>query len=131
MSNEYLFVYGTLRRALERPMQRAFAPFVEFRGEGFVEGRLWDLGYYPALEHRPGFERVRGELYELQDAPAAFAILDAYEECRPEDPPPTEYVRRRVAAEFQNGARVEAWTYVYNWPLTHARLIPGGDYLGE
>lgn len=131
MSPEFLFVYGTLRRALERPMHRAFAPYAEFRGEGFVEGRLWDLGFYPALEYCPGFERVRGELYELSDATRVFTILDAYEECRAEDPQPTEYVRRRVPAEFQSGARVQAWTYIYNWPLTHARLIAGGDYLGE
>ncbi|MFD2430104.1 gamma-glutamylcyclotransferase [Sphingobium scionense] len=73
---------------------------------------------------------MRGDLLALPDAEGLLARLDAYEECRPDDPQPHEYRRERRVVETANGP-VEAWVYLYALSVTGHRVIASGDYLAE
>jgi gamma-glutamylcyclotransferase (GGCT)/AIG2-like uncharacterized protein YtfP len=101
-------------------------------GAGTVAGRLYDLGEYPGLVG-PAAEgqRVRGEVYELDDPAAVLAALDRYEGCAEGDPQPWGFARRLAAVALDGGGELEAWAYEYRGPLEGARLIPSGDYLSE
>jgi gamma-glutamylcyclotransferase (GGCT)/AIG2-like uncharacterized protein YtfP len=126
-----LFVYGTLRRGAGRPMHALLATHAEYRGLGWVAGRLYDTGRYPAAvpAARPG-ERIRGEMYRLREASAdsLLARLDAYEGCDPEDPGTSLFRREAVQVTLDAGGRAEAWIYLFNRPVARLRHIESGDY---
>ena len=73
---QFLFVYGTLLRHFRHPMGRQLAAHGKFAGDGAVDGRLFDVGAYPAAVRAvPGRGRVRGELYELERPRDLFAVI--------------------------------------------------------
>jgi KipI family sensor histidine kinase inhibitor len=79
MHKKILFVYGTLKRGEFHDMSR-YDPAPVYLGDGFVHGRLYDLGHCPALELDEKGGPVWGEVFEL-DA-SLFEALDRYEaEC--------------------------------------------------
>lgn len=134
MATEYLFVYGTLRREVDHPAHATLRENGVYIGEGSSPGRLYDLGKYPGMvspraEDDPERALVRGEVYALTRPGAAFVELDRYEECGPEFPDPTEYVREEVEVFLDDQRRMRAWTYLYNYPLNGFPRIAGGDYL--
>jgi len=126
----HLFVYGTLRRALNRTAYRKIiAPNSTYAGRATCPGRLYDLGSYPGLvTPRHGNEHVTGEVYRLHDdrRDEALALLDRFEGC---DRPDPEYERIRRRATLEDGASLPAWMYRYRLDVGAARPIPGGDYL--
>jgi gamma-glutamylcyclotransferase (GGCT)/AIG2-like uncharacterized protein YtfP len=91
---------------------------------------LFDLGIYPAAVPA-GSEnaRVRGEVYEMTDAPAVLAVLDEIEGYRPADPDASLYTRLVTPVTLDDGNVVDAWAYFYNAPLGRAERIASGDYL--
>lgn len=122
-----LFAYGTLRRHrrghLHQLLRRA-----RFAGYGKVQGRLYDLGHYPALvAGRTAHDRVFGEIYLLRYPESDWPRLDAYEECNDNDPH-AEYRREQIDVQLAGGASVRAWCYLYNRPLKGQRRIMPGDY---
>jgi gamma-glutamylcyclotransferase (GGCT)/AIG2-like uncharacterized protein YtfP len=126
----YLFVYGTLRADSGHAMASVLATLARRVGPGSVAGRLYDLGAYPGLvEPLAEGERVRGEVYELADPERALVVLDRYEGCGPEEPPPWLFVRRPGLVALANGGELTAWVYEYRGLLDTARHIPSGDYL--
>jgi gamma-glutamylcyclotransferase (GGCT)/AIG2-like uncharacterized protein YtfP len=72
---------------------------------------------------------VFGELYRLRDRDALLGEFDMYEACGAGFPEPTEYVRRMLQVTHEDGAAGEAWTYVYNWPVTGLPQIASGKFL--
>ena len=54
-----------------------------------------------------------------------------YEACGEGFPEPTEYVRRMLQVTHEDGTAGEAWTYVYNWPVTGLPQIASGKFLEE
>jgi gamma-glutamylcyclotransferase (GGCT)/AIG2-like uncharacterized protein YtfP len=72
-----IFVYGTLQRGQRREPCWPCAP--QCVTPGFVAGRLYDLGPYPALVEGDGV--VSGELWELppEAMPETLAVLDEIE----------------------------------------------------
>lgn len=122
---ETLFVYGLLLKGLEGH-ERLDPERCRFAGEATIEGRLYDLGPYPALRTgEPG--TVHGELYEILD-PALVCELDVYEgyhgrseTCR--------YLRRMVSVTVGNEVR-QAWVYEYNPRRNMMGAVPveSGDY---
>lgn len=127
---EHVFVYGTLRRgqALHGQLERAGAEFV---GEGWIRGRLYDLGEYPgAVPSDLGNEQVFGELYRLGRPSEQLPILDEVEECDPDDPERSLFIRRRVDVRLGDGRITHALVYVLPREPESAQRIPGGDFAG-
>jgi gamma-glutamylcyclotransferase (GGCT)/AIG2-like uncharacterized protein YtfP len=123
-----LFVYGTLVDGLRREWRAR----VDARrlGSATIRGRLYDLGAFPGLvlDGARREERVAGELYELADPGAALGRLDEHEECFPDDPVASVFVRRLVTATLEDGRRRRAWTYAFNREVGLRRRILGGDW---
>jgi gamma-glutamylcyclotransferase (GGCT)/AIG2-like uncharacterized protein YtfP len=134
---EHLFVYGTLRRGFASPVAECLQRHAIFRGMGRMPGRLFLLGTltcgsipYPGATFEPGRPgAVVGEIHELPDPAAVFAILDPYEGIGPQFPQPQEYVRRVVTVEpAEGGPALPCWCYIINRPTDGLRLIPSGDF---
>ena len=78
---------------------------------------------------------VFGELFRLRHPAELLREFDMYEACGEGFPEPTEYIRQMVSVTRADGGITEAWTYVYNWPVTEPaphrlgtvfdRLTPG------
>ena len=125
----YLFVYGTLRRDVGHPLHAVLAEHATFVGCGTFQGKLYDLGAYPgAVPSENATDVVAGEVYALHDPERVLAILDRYEGCA-DEPPPTEFRREKARITLQDGMRIEAWIYLYNWPTAGLPRIPSGDYV--
>ena len=123
-----VFVYGTLRRGL--PLHHHLdAGVTELVSEGTIHGRLYDLGEYPgALASGKPEDRVKGEVYLLQDVERQLQELDLVEECRPDRPHDGLFLRRVANVRMTTGGILEAWAYFLPKKPDKARLIPGGDY---
>lgn len=122
-----LFVYGTLRPGHDGAMARWLAAHAAHLGAATARGRIYRIADYPGfVPGKAGW--VRGDLFALADAPAAFAILDEHEECSDRFPQPHEYRRVRLMVTGVAGP-VDAWTYVYARDVTGLAQIAGGDFL--
>jgi gamma-glutamylcyclotransferase (GGCT)/AIG2-like uncharacterized protein YtfP len=128
--SDWLFVYGTLRRACAHPLQRLLAEHAQPAGLACFAGRLFDLGRYPgAVPDAAAHPPVRGELYRLPDPHALLPLLDRYEGCTDRNDPAAEYRRERRIVVQEAGPAVSAWIYLYNRPIGALRPIASGDYL--
>lgn len=122
----FLFVYGTLASHAEHAMHRALAVHADPAGEGWFNGRLYDIGSYPgAVPSAHPDDKVFGELYRLNDL-KVLAVLDDYEGCGATDPPPTEFVRRQETIHRKDGTRAQAWVYLFNRPVFDLPRIVSG-----
>src|SRR6476620_1524579 len=101
---------------------------MSFRGRGWIEGALFDLGLYPAAIPAAG-RTVPGEVFELTDPEAVLPALDEGEGYGPYAIDSSLYVRRKTAVQLEDGTEAEAWVYFYNAPLGPAPRIDSGDYL--
>jgi len=132
MISDRLFVYGTLMRGFDHPMAKLLSRSADFIGEARCRGRLYLIKHYPGLvlSDDPA-EIVFGELYRLRDRDALLGEFDMYEACGAGFPEPTEYLRRMLPLTLDDGAATEAWTYVYNWPVTGLPRIASGRFLKQ
>jgi gamma-glutamylcyclotransferase (GGCT)/AIG2-like uncharacterized protein YtfP len=130
MISDRLFVYGTLMRGFDHPMAKLLSRSADFLGEAQCRGRLYLIKHYPGLvlSDEPG-EIVFGELYRLGARDELLGEFDMYEACGAGFPPPTEYVRQMLSVTLGDGTASEAWTYVYNWPVTGLPRIVSGRFL--
>lgn len=128
-SPDRVFVYGTLREGFSNRGRSILTTHGTLLGTATVEGRLYDVGSFPALvTDGPRDQAVTGEVYELVDEPTrALERLDRYEGARGADPGP--YRREQVTAQLDDGTELRVWTYVWTRPPTLLDPIPGGDYL--
>jgi gamma-glutamylcyclotransferase (GGCT)/AIG2-like uncharacterized protein YtfP len=135
MSCDRLFVYGTLMRDFDHPMAQLLAAHADFLGEAQCRGRLYLVKHYPGLvlSDDPA-ETVFGELYRLRQPDELLREFDMYEACGEGFPEPTEYVRQMLKVTLADGATskpqvLEAWTYVYNWPVALLPRIASGRFM--
>ena len=156
MISAHLFVYGTLMRGFDHPMAKLLSRSAGFWGPARCQGRLYLVKHYPGLllsanadflgsarcrgrlylvKHYPGLvlsddpaEVVFGELYRLRTGEALLATLDEYEGCGPNVAQP-QYLRQLLPVTCDDGKACEAWTYVYNRPVTALKRIPSGRFL--
>ncbi|MBR1147487.1 gamma-glutamylcyclotransferase [Bradyrhizobium sp. AUGA SZCCT0431] len=130
MISDRLFVYGTLMRGFDHPMAKLLSRSADFIGEARCRGRLYLIKHYPGLvlSDDPD-DIVSGELYRLRDRDALLGEFDMYEACGPGFQAPTEYVRQMLNVTLDDGSASEAWTYVYNWPVTGLPRIASGRFL--
>lgn len=130
MSNEFIFVYGTLRKAFAIDMHQPLAQFCEFVSEGSMQGKLYEVEGYPGVvETNDLSDRVIGELYKIVERDALFSILDDYEMCSEHYPQPHEYLRKEIQVSTVNNQIIPAWVYIYNYSVAELQFIPSGDYL--
>jgi gamma-glutamylcyclotransferase (GGCT)/AIG2-like uncharacterized protein YtfP len=126
---DLLFVYGTLMRGFDHPMAQLLSRSADFIGEARCRGRLYLIKHYPGLvlSDDPD-DVVFGELFRLRRPAECLREFDMYEACGEGFKPPTEYLRQMLAVTSDDGA-AEAWTYVYNWPVTKLPRIASGRFL--
>jgi gamma-glutamylcyclotransferase (GGCT)/AIG2-like uncharacterized protein YtfP len=130
MTSDHLFVYGTLMRSFDHPMAQLLSRSADFVGEARCHGRLYLVKHYPGLvlSDDPA-ETVFGELYRLRHPAELLRELDMYEACGDGFAEPTEYVRRMLQVTLNDQTAGEAWTYIYNWPITHLPRIVSGRFM--
>lgn len=130
MSDEHLFVYGTLRRGFEHPMADLLARQADYVGLGRFQGYLYDLGSYPGVKIAPhATDIVVGDVYRLSRPRYLLKQFDRYEGYNPRKPAWSPYLRQRVSITMAEGQTLSAWIYLYNRPIHHYKLIEAGDYL--
>jgi gamma-glutamylcyclotransferase (GGCT)/AIG2-like uncharacterized protein YtfP len=117
----YLFAYGTLRPGLA---PEEIAPVVEKLrplGEGFVNGKLYDLGDYPGAVIDPASPWIiYGTVYELPEDAEVLRQLDAYEG--------PEYLRIEQLAVLTAGGVVNCWVYDFQGRPGEERFIESGRW---
>ncbi len=121
-NKEYLFVYGTLRKAFNHPLYHFLSRHAELVGIGTFRGKLYDLGPYPAAvpSEKPS-DKVIGEVYELRGTKRLFGLLDEYEGPR--------FWRRKAPIMLWGGRKVISWLYLYRRETTGLKPIVSGDYV--
>jgi gamma-glutamylcyclotransferase (GGCT)/AIG2-like uncharacterized protein YtfP len=130
MTSDQLFVYGTLMRAYAHPMARLLSANADFLGEASCRGRLYQVKHYPGLVlSSEAADIVFGEIYRLRAVQDLLREFDMYEACGEGFAEPTQYVRRTLAVTLADGGLTQAWTYIYNWPVTDLARIESGRFL--
>jgi gamma-glutamylcyclotransferase (GGCT)/AIG2-like uncharacterized protein YtfP len=125
---ERLFAYGTLMRSSSHPFADELSRRAVYEGDARYNGRLYSVSAYPGVVGSADpAELVFGEVYLLRD-PAVLLILDDYEGCGPDADQPTEYRRLIQTVTLDSGVQVEAWVYVYNWPVEKLERIASGRF---
>ena len=140
MTPDRLFVYGTLMRDFDHPMAQLLSRSADFIGEARCAGRLYLVKHYPGLVlSDDANDFVFGELYRLRHPEALLREFDMYEACGEGFAEPTEYIRRMLPVTLAAGpateasasepVSLEAWTYLYNWPVAHLPRIDSGRFM--
>ena len=129
MTPDLLFVYGTLMRGFDNPMAKLLSGNADFVGEARCRGRLYRIKHYPGLllSDDPA-DIVYGELYRLRERDALLREFDMYEACGEGFAEPTEYIRRMLPVTLADGAKSDAWSYIYNWPVSDQARIASGRF---
>lgn len=126
--DSFLFVYGTLKRAINHPAHVLLTKDCEYVGEGCFHGRLYHVTDYPAaVVSDLTTEKVYGEVYRIVAENRLFEHLDNYEECSDTFPQPHEYKRLQVSIYIDLRV-IQAWAYVYNLDITELKPIMSGYY---
>jgi len=132
MISDRLFVYGTLMRGFDHPMAKLLSRSADFIGEARCRGRLYLVKHYPGLVLSDDPEdSVFGEVYRLRARDELLREFDMYEACGDGFPPPTEYIRQMLSVTLLDGSASEAWSYIYNWPVTRLPRIESGRFLKQ
>ena len=129
--SEFVFFYGTLMTAFNRPGRQRVNPDITFVGPGIIRAALFDLGIYPAATPADDGSIVRGEVYQMRNPETVLATLDEIEGYRPAEPERSLYTRHLIDVSLDYGRMEKAWVYFYNAPLGRAQRIASGDYLGH
>lgn len=123
-----LFVYGTLRNTYDNPMAQLLRHNARLLGHGYVPGRLFDLGWYPAATYEPDSpHRVWGDVFALTDE-TILKQLDDYEGIR--NDPDDEYARHDVPVQMDE-EQVRCQMYVFLKADGQQTLIESGNYLSR
>jgi gamma-glutamylcyclotransferase (GGCT)/AIG2-like uncharacterized protein YtfP len=127
-----VFVYGTLMRGFDHPMSKLLSAGADFLGEASCRGRLYMVAHYPGLLHSDNADDiVFGELFRLRNVDELMAALDDYESVGPGYEPPTLYLRETLPVTLDDGSVTDAWTYIYNRPVSEATRIASGRFLSR
>ena len=129
MISDLLFVYGTLMRGFDNPTAQLLTRSADYLGPATCRGRLYRVEYYPGLVLSDAADDVvHGELYRLRHVEEMLREFDMYEACGEGFAEPTQYVRKMLPVTRDDGSAAEAWTYIYNWPVTQLARIESGRF---
>jgi gamma-glutamylcyclotransferase (GGCT)/AIG2-like uncharacterized protein YtfP len=126
MSDDYLFVYGTLRREFKNKMAAFISQNADYLHDGVMDGEIYDVGTYPAALYKEGSETIiKGNIFKLTgDREEVFRVLDLYEGVE-ED----LYIRALRPVRFgEEQSEILCWVYLFNRSTYHLQLIEHGDY---
>jgi gamma-glutamylcyclotransferase (GGCT)/AIG2-like uncharacterized protein YtfP len=113
-------------------MVQLLSKSADFVGRAQCRARLYLVKHYPGLVLSDDVDDiVHGEVFRLRQVNELLREFDMYEACGEGFAEPTEYVRRGVAVTLADGAAIEAWTYLYNWPVAHLPRIESGRFLAR
>lgn len=130
LADDYLFVYGSLRKAAGRSEHGEMCRYCHWVGNGFIQAVLYRIDHYPgAVASNLDSDRVWGEIYRISDHNRLFACLDHYEECSAAFAEPHEYRRQQLTVTHNNGDRLPAWVYLFNHSIADKPRILSGDFL--
>jgi gamma-glutamylcyclotransferase (GGCT)/AIG2-like uncharacterized protein YtfP len=126
-----LFVYGSLRSGFRSPAYEYISRYFDLVGDAKVKGELFDLGDYPAAI--PGSENkfIIGELYSIRHVNEfswAIGQLDDYEGVNVELEEKQLY-HREIAEVYIDNRVTHAWMYWYSGDVRDKPLIESGDVL--
>lgn len=126
-----LFVYGSLRSGFNSPVYEYISRFFKFIGTGKVQGKLFDLGTYPAGVPTTDDSFIIGELYQAKNEHEfswAIGQLDDYEGVAVEADEMQLY-RREVTSVYIGNQVSDAWIYWYNGDVSGKSVIESGDLI--
>jgi len=126
-----LFVYGSLRSGFKSPAYEYISRFFSFVSDAKVQGRLFDLGTYPAGVPSNDQSFIIGELYTIKHEPEfAWAIgqLDDYEGVTIE-PDEVQLYKRELVDVYTDNSVSKAWIYWYSRSVEGRPLIESGDLI--
>jgi gamma-glutamylcyclotransferase (GGCT)/AIG2-like uncharacterized protein YtfP len=126
---EYLFVYGTLRKA-QNGSQHPDLKQAVFLSDAHVNGKLFLIAHYPGvvLGDNGHHHTVHGEIYHLPDPVKQLQKLDDYEECSPQFPFPHEYQRTTCIAALTDGSTLRTWIYTFQYATDKLTHLSNGDF---
>lgn len=128
MSDELLFVYGTLRRESKEPAYHLLARGAVYTGPARYQGKMYRVDFYPGVvPSEDPADIVRGEIYRLRNPGQLLLALDDYEGCAEGYPPPPLFVRKIQTVHTDHGA-IDAWIYLYNLSVDGLPVIESGDF---
>jgi gamma-glutamylcyclotransferase (GGCT)/AIG2-like uncharacterized protein YtfP len=126
---QYLFVYGTLLPGAAPPEIAPIVARLQAVGDGFIRGRLFDLGEYPGVVLDETGEEIPGKIFRLPQEPEVLKRLDEYEEFNAVQPEGSLFVRKQWPVIRRDGNRkLICWVYVYNPHAGTAPTITPGDF---
>jgi gamma-glutamylcyclotransferase (GGCT)/AIG2-like uncharacterized protein YtfP len=126
-----LFVYGSLRSGFQHPAYAYISKYFELAGTAKVKGELYDMGDYPAAVPSNKETWIIGELYTIKhtaEFPWAIGQLDDYEGINGEADEPVLYAREKTTV-YLNDTAIEAWIYWYKGDVSSSPRIECGDLL--
>lgn len=126
---QYLFVYGTLRKGFQLPINKQIAENVEWIGQAEIKGTLFDIGEYPGAKKNDIGEKsfIIGDIFKILDI-KVLEILDEYEGLDPLKITESDYLRKQETIDF-DGKEIEVWIYWYNKSTDNKFRIRHNDYL--
>lgn len=120
--NDFLFVYGSLRRGERADLSPRLG--AKYMGEAEINGLLYGVAWYPGVKlldfpdkFTGEIPTVKGDVFQLLDDDI-ITLLDAYEGY------PDLFGRSEVTAK--GGQKV--WVYTYNGDVWPESLVPSGDW---
>ena len=121
----HLFAYGTLQPGLAPAEIAPAVAQLQALGEGFLFGRLYDLGDYPGAVVDPASKWIiHGTVYALPAKhPEVLDALDAYEG--------EDFVRIAQMAALADGRAMNCWVYDYRGQPGDDRLIASGRWTSK
>ena len=120
---EHLFVYGTLMSGEVR--HEELSPYIESMEDGSMQGRLYDLEYYPGVKIGEGL--VHGELIKMTDIESCLSSMDSIEGFYGYESKNSLYERTIVPIQTNGGVHW-AWTYVYSGSIEMNTQIESGRW---
>lgn len=137
---DYIFVYGTLLSDFNHPLNKKLQKEGNFIGNGFVLGKLYDVGKYPAAIPSPE-SIIIGELYKIPET--LFFDLDDYEDYNPYYPDVSLFKRKKTKVflikntdlkpeeyiKFKDQfTKIFSWIYWFNKSVVNLKRIEDFDY---
>jgi len=117
----HLFAYGTLQPGLAPAEIAPIVAKLRLIGEGFLFGKLYDLGSYPGAIIDPASAWViYGMVHQLPGSAEILASLDSYEG--------PDYVRIAQHVTLVEGGGFNCWVYDYQGRPSEDCFIESGRW---